>query len=191
MKTFRPTTPSRRQMTVVDYSGLSRIAPFKSLTKKLKECAGRNNQGRITMRHQGGGNKRLYRTVDFKMSKLNIPAKVETIEYDPYRTAFIALVLYRDGERRYILAPKDMKVGDEIITSDNAPLKNGNRLMLKNIPIGYLVHNIEFTPKEGGKIVRSAGSFAEVLGQVHFDCQDVVFDGHVTVLGHFNLLKIN
>ncbi len=165
MKSFRPTTPSRRQMTVVDYSILSKTAPFKSLTKKIQDCAGRNNQGRITMRHQGGGNKKTYRMVDFKMDKLNIPAKVETIEYDPYRTAFIALVLYRDGERRYILAPKDLKVGDEIITSEKALFKNGNRMMIKNIPIGYLVYNVELAPGEGGKMVRSAGSFAEVLGQ--------------------------
>lgn len=165
MKSFRPTTPSRRQMTVVDYSVLSKTAPFKSLTKKLQEHAGRNSQGRITMRHQGGGNKRVYRMVNFNQNKMDVPGKVETIEYDPYRTAFIALVLYADGERQYILAPKDMKVGDEIITSASAPLKNGNRLMIKNIPIGYQVYNIELSPGEGGKMIRSAGSFAEVLGQ--------------------------
>jgi large subunit ribosomal protein L2 len=165
MKSFRPTTPSRRQMTVVDYSILSKIGPFKSLTKKLQDRAGRNSQGRITMRHQGGGNKRTYRIVNFNQNKIDVPGKVETIEYDPYRTAFIALVLYTDGERQYILAPKDLKVGDQIITSANAPLKNGNRLMVKNIPIGYQVHNIELSPGEGGKIIRSAGSFAEILGQ--------------------------
>lgn len=164
MKSFRPTTPSRRQMTVVDYGILSKVAPFKFLTKKLQNCAGRNNQGRITMRHQGGGNKKVYRMIDFKMNKLNVPARVETIEYDPYRTAFIALVLYRDGERRYILAPKDLKVGDEISVSEKAPFKIGNRMMIKNIPIGYLAHNIELFPGEGGKMARSAGSFAEVLG---------------------------
>jgi large subunit ribosomal protein L2 len=165
MKSFRPTTPSRRQMTVVDYSILSKTAPFKSLTKKLQDRAGRNSQGRITMRHQGGGNKRTYRIVNFNQNKMDIPGKVETIEYDPYRTAFIALVLYADGERQYILASKDLKVGDQVITSANAPLKNGNRLMVKNIPIGYQVHNIELSPGEGGKIIRSAGSFAEILGQ--------------------------
>ena len=165
MKSFRPTTPSRRQMTVVDYSVLSKTAPFKSLTKKLKDCAGRNSQGRITTRHQGGGNKKLYRMVDFNQNKMNVPGRVETLEYDPYRTAFIALVLYRDGERRYVLAPKDLKVGDEIVSAESAPLKTGNRMMVKNIPIGYLVHNIELAPGEGGKMVRSAGSFAEILGQ--------------------------
>jgi len=165
MKSFRPTTPSRRQMTVVDYSTLSKKAPLKSLTKKIQNCAGRNSQGRITMRHQGGGNKKLYRIIDFKQRKFNIPAIVESIEYDPYRSAFIALILFKDGERSYILAPKDLKVGDEIISSDSAPFKIGNRMMVKNIPIGYLVHNIELAPGEGGKMVRSAGSFAEILGQ--------------------------
>lgn len=165
MKSFRPTTPSRRHMTVVDYSALSKSGPLKSLTKKLQDCAGRNSQGRITMRHQGGGNKKLYRMVDFKQNKLNVPAKVETLEYDPYRSAFIALVIAKDGERSYILAPKDLKVGDEIITSEIAPFKTGNRMMVKNIPIGYLVYNIELAPGEGGKMVRSAGAFAEILGQ--------------------------
>ena len=164
MKSFKPTTPSRRQMTVVDYGVLSDVKPFKALTKKVKQCAGRNSSGRITMRHQGGGNKKTYRIVDFKQNKLDIPAKVETIEYDPYRTSFIALALYADGERRYIIASKGMKVGDKVITSVNAPLKDGNRLVLKNIPIGYSVYNIEFSPGGGGKLVRSAGSFAEVLG---------------------------
>lgn len=165
MKSFRPITPSRRHMTVVDYSALSKNGPLKSLTKKLQDYAGRNSQGRITMRHQGSGNKKLYRMVDFKQNKLNVPAKVETLEYDPYRSAFIALILGRDGERTYILAPKDLKVGDEIVTAEVAPFTTGNRMMVKNIPIGYLVYNIELAPGEGGKMVRSAGAFAEILGQ--------------------------
>jgi large subunit ribosomal protein L2 len=165
MKTYKPTSPSRRQMTGIDYRVLSAVKPFKPLTVKLKQNAGRNHHGRITMRHQGGGNKNLYRLVDFNQMKLNVPGRVESIEYDPYRTAFIALVVYRDGERRYILAPKDLKVGDEIVTANQAPLQIGNRLQLKNIPIGYLVHNIELLPGSGGKLARSAGSFAEVLGQ--------------------------
>jgi large subunit ribosomal protein L2 len=164
MKIYKPTTPSRRQMTTVDYGMLNKTEPLKSLTGKLPEKAGRNNQGRITMRHQGGGNKRLYRFIDFKQDKLNIPAKVKTIEYDPYRTAFIALVVYKDGEHRYILAPKDLKAGDEIVISPQAPLKTGNRLMLKNIPIGYQVYNIELQIGKGGQLARSAGSYAEVLG---------------------------
>lgn len=152
-------------MTTVDYSVLTAGEPRKQLTAGLAGKAGRNNSGRITMRHQGGGNKRLYRQIDFKQDKLNIPARVETIEYDPNRTGFIALVVYKDGERRYILAPKDLKVGDEIVTAPQAPLKTGNRLMLKNIPIGYQAHNVEIHPGKGGQLAKSAGSYAEVLGQ--------------------------
>jgi large subunit ribosomal protein L2 len=166
MKKYKPTTPSRRQMINPLYRGvLSVTEPLKSLTKKLTSHSGRNNQGRITMRHQGGGNKKLYRIIDFKQNKLDIPAKIETIEYDPYRTAFIALVLFKDGERRYILASKNMKVGDEIIFSENAPLKEGNRLALKNIPVGYFAHNIELTNGKGGQLARSAGSYAQILAQ--------------------------
>ncbi|OGY62231.1 MAG: 50S ribosomal protein L2 [Candidatus Harrisonbacteria bacterium RIFCSPHIGHO2_01_FULL_44_13] len=163
MKSYKPTTPSRRQLVTVDYSGLSNVKPLKSLTAKILDSAGRNNRGRITVRHQGGGNKKTYRLVDFLQDKLDVPAKVETIEYDPYRTAFIALILYKDGERRYILAAKDLKVGDEILTSNSAPLKTGNRMQLKNVPIGYFVHNVEMRKGSGGKIARSAGSYAEVL----------------------------
>lgn len=152
-------------MTTVDYTGISKGRRHKALTMKLQDNAGRNNQGRITMRHQGGGNKKVYRMVDFKQIKMDIPGRVETIEYDPYRTAFIALVVYKDGARAYILAPKDLKVGDPVITSANAPLKVGNRLMLKNIPIGYHVHNVELTLGKGGQLARSAGSYLEVLGQ--------------------------
>lgn len=164
MKTYKPTSPSRRQMTGVDYSQVSKGKRFKALTMRIKQSAGRNNRGVITMRHQGGGNKKIYRIVDFYQNKMGIPGRVETIEYDPYRTAFIALVVYKDGERRYILAAKDTKVGDEILTSDSAPLKSGNRMKLKNIPIGYLAHNIEVIPGGGGKLARSAGSYVEVLG---------------------------
>ena len=165
MKHYKPTTPSRRQMTTVDYTGISQEGPLKSLTMKLRDNAGRNNQGRITMRHQGGGNKKVYRIVDFRQAKLDVPGKVEALEYDPYRTAFIARVVYQDGARAYILAPKDLKVGDAVVTSQNAPLKAGNRLMLKNIPIGYQVHNVELTLGKGGQLARSAGSYLEVLGQ--------------------------
>jgi large subunit ribosomal protein L2 len=163
MKVYKPTTPSKRQMTTVDYSVLTTDKPWKPLIKKIKANSGRNNRGVITVRHQGGGNKKLYRIIDFKQDKFDIPAKIETIEYDPYRSAFISRVLYRDGERRYILTIKDLKVGDEIIVSENAPLKTGNRLPLKNILIGSLVSNIEMRPKGGGKLARSAGSTAEVL----------------------------
>lgn len=165
MKSYKPTTPSRRFITTVDYGVLSANKPLKKLLKRLPENAGRNFQGRITVRHQSGGVKRLYRLIDFKQDKLDIPAKIESLEYDPYRTAFIALILYKDGERRYILASKNMKVGDEIIVSENAALKDGNRLKLKNIPIGYLIHNIELQKNKGGQLARSAGSYAEVLAQ--------------------------
>jgi len=165
MKSYRPTTPSRRFITTVDYGVLSARKPLKKLLKKLPENAGRNFQGRITMRHQSGGVKRLYRLIDFKQNKLDVRAKVESLEYDPYRTAFIALILYKDGERRYILATKNMKVGDEIIVSENAGLKDGNRLKLKNIPVGYLIYNIELQKNKGGQLARSAGSYAEVLAQ--------------------------
>jgi large subunit ribosomal protein L2 len=151
-------------MSVADYGQLSRVEPEKSLLARLKERSGRNSQGRITVRHQGGGHKKLYRLVDFRQDKLDQKALVETLEYDPYRTAFIAKVRYPDGERRYILAPQGLKPGDEIVASEAAPLKLGNRLKLKNIPIGYQVHNIELRPGRGGQIARAAGSYAEILG---------------------------
>jgi large subunit ribosomal protein L2 len=138
--------------------------PFKKLLKRVPRRAGRNNQGRITTRHQGGGHKRLYRLVDFRQNdKTGIPARVETIEYDPYRTAFIALVLYRDGERRYVLAPQDLKEGDEIVASENAPLKPGNRTALKNLPIGTFIYNVELLAGQGGKLARSAGLSVQIL----------------------------
>ncbi|OGY98907.1 MAG: 50S ribosomal protein L2 [Candidatus Liptonbacteria bacterium RIFCSPLOWO2_01_FULL_45_15] len=163
MKSYRPTTPSNRQTTHPDYTGLSKIEPHKPLLKRLKAHAGRNNQGRITVRHQSGGHKKLYRMVDFKQNKLNKPAIVETVEYDPYRTAFIALLKYGDGERRYVLAPSGIEIGAELVVSESSPLKTGNRLKLKNIPVGYQIHNIELTPNRGGQLARSAGSYAEVL----------------------------
>lgn len=165
MKVFKPTTPSRREMTVIDYKKeLTATEPYKPLLKPLKKTAGRNNRGRITVRHRGGGHKKLYRVIDFKQDKIDIPAKVETIEYDPNRNTFISRVLYKDGERRYILTPQGLKVGDQIITSEKAEIKIGNRLPLKNIPVGTPIHNIELSPGEGGKIVRSAGTAAELMG---------------------------
>ncbi|MGC9599296.1 MAG: 50S ribosomal protein L2 [Minisyncoccia bacterium] len=163
MKSYKPTTASRRSMTGSDYRGLSGVRPWKPLMKRLKSNAGRNSQGRITVRHQGGGNKKLYRVIDFKQNRLNAKATVETMEYDPYRTAFIARVKYADGLRAYLLAPEGMTVGTEILAAESAPLKVGNRMKLKNIPVGYQVHNIELTPGRGGQLARSAGSYAEVL----------------------------
>lgn len=162
MKSYKPTTPSRRSMTVSNYKGLSKTAPFKPLLINISSHAGRNSQGRITMRHQGGGNKKRYRLVDFKQNRLD-KAIVETLEYDPYRTAFIALIKYPDNKRSYILAAEGLKVGTEIITAESAPLVNGNRLKLKNIPVGYQVFNVEMTPGHGGQLVRSAGTSVQVL----------------------------
>jgi large subunit ribosomal protein L2 len=168
MKKFKPTSASSRQREIVEYKTLlSGDRPKKSLTKNIKSAAGRNNRGVITTRHQGGGHKKVYRTVDFKQNKLGVPGTVKTIEYDPYRSAFISLVVYKDGDQRYILAAKDVKVGDEIITAPDAPIKTGNRLPLVKIPIGYMVHNVESRPGSGGKLARSAGSSLEVLGSTN------------------------
>jgi large subunit ribosomal protein L2 len=164
MKSFNPTSASRRNMTSSDYSTLTKGArPHKRLVARLKSSAGRNSQGRITVRHQGGGNKKLYRVIDFKQDRMNQAAKVQTLEYDPYRTAFIALVKYADGTISYVLAPEKLIAGDEIITSETAPLKVGNRMQLKNIPLGQQVYNIEMQPGRGGQLARSAGAYAEVL----------------------------
>ncbi len=165
IKIYNPTSPGRREMTGVDFSVLTKTRPEKSLTKGKKRTSARNNRGRITTRHQGGGHKKLYRLVDFKQDKYNISGRVVSVEYDPNRTAFIALVFYKDGEKRYILAPRDIKVGSEMITSENAPLQIGNRLMLKNIPVGTFVHNVELFPGKGGQLARSAGSSAQVMAQ--------------------------
>ncbi len=163
MKSYSPTSPSRRALTNVSYDVLTPGKREKSLTKRLKSHAGRNSAGRITVRHQGGGNKKIYRIVDFRQEKLNVPSRVESLEYDPYRTAFIAKVVYNDGERRYILAPHDLKVGSSIVAAEMAPLTLGNRTKLKNIPVGTQVYNVELRPGQGGKLARSAGSYAEVL----------------------------
>lgn len=166
MKKYKPTSPGRRGMTVVSYADTLTVSkPNKSLTRGRKRSVGRNNQGRITTRHKGGGHKRSYREVDFKFDKKDIPAKIETIEYDPNRSAFIGIALYADGERRYVIIPQKVKVGDEFIVSDEAKIKVANRMMLKNIPVGTFVYNIELKPGAGGKMVRSAGSYAEVVAQ--------------------------
>jgi len=164
LKVYKPTTPGRRQTSVVDTSALTKKRPEKSLTIYLRDKAGRNNQGQVTLRHQGGGVKNLYRQIDFRQDKFDIPAKVMALEYDPNRTAWIALIYFKDGEKRYILAPHELKVGDTVISSKNKlEAKPGNRMPLKHIPTAYLVHNIELTPGEGGKIARSAGSGAVLM----------------------------
>ena len=164
MKTYKPTTKSRRQMTNVNYRGvLTKTEPEKSLTHGFRRSVGRNSQGRITTRHKGSGHKRLYREVDFMYDKKDIPAKIKSIEYDPNRSAFIGLVFYKDGEKRYVVLPKSMKVGDSFLISEKAELATGNRLPLKNIPVGTFVYNIEIKPRGGAKIGRSAGIFAQVV----------------------------
>lgn len=163
MKQYKPTTPGRRNMTRVDTSALTKKKPEKGLISTLKKRGGRNIQGRITSRHKGGGAKRMYRHVDFKREKIDIPAKVIALEYDPNRSAFIALLEYQDKEKRYILAPQKLKVDDEITTSEKTELKPGNRMKLKNIPIGTLVYNVELEPNMGGIAVRGAGTGAKVL----------------------------
>jgi len=164
MKIYKPTTASRRGMTGIDFSLLSKKGPEKSLTKSVRRSIGRSAQtGRITVRHKGGGVKRLYRIIEFAQTRINDAAKVIALEYDPNRTAFIALIEYKDNTKQYIIASHDMKIGDEIIFAQKAPLKSGNRLQLKNIPVGTSVYNVELEPGKGGKMVRSAGSSAQVL----------------------------
>lgn len=165
LKTFNPTSPGRRQLVLVDRSALHKGKPVKALTQGISSKGGRNNQGRITVRHQGGGVKRLYRQVDFKRTRWDIPATVERLEYDPNRTAFIALIKYQDGELSYIIAPQRLEVGDTVITSATADIKPGNTLPLKSIPVGTIIHNIELKPQKGAQMVRSAGTYAQLVGR--------------------------
>lgn len=165
IKKYKPTTPSRRFMTGLTYEELTTNEPYKPLTYYKKNNAGRNSAGRLSVRHKGAGHKKLYRIVDFALDKINIPAKVETIEYDPYRSAFIALVCYRDGERRYVLAHADMHVGDEVITAPTAKPVPGNRMEIGNIPTGLTVYNVEMIVGQGASTIRSAGASAQVISQ--------------------------
>ncbi|MBP5977147.1 50S ribosomal protein L2 [Brasilonema sp. CT11] len=164
-RSYRPYTPSTRQVTISDFSEITKTEPEKSLTVSKHRAKGRNNQGRITVRHRGGGHKRLYRIIDFKRDKRGIPAKVTAIEYDPNRNARIALVEYEDGEKRYIIQPNGLKVGTTIIAGPDSPIENGNALPLSNIPLGTSVHNVELKPGKGGQIVRSAGATAQVVAK--------------------------
>ncbi|MDN4076183.1 MULTISPECIES: 50S ribosomal protein L2 [Fictibacillus] len=165
IKKFKPITNGRRNMTQLDYAEITTDKPEKSLLAPLSKKAGRNNQGKLTVRHQGGGHKRKYRIIDFKRNKDGIPGRVATIEYDPNRTANIALINYVDGEKRYILAPKGLKVGQEIMSGVDADIKVGNALPLANIPVGSTIHNIELKPGKGGQLARSAGAEAQLLGK--------------------------
>lgn len=164
MKTYKPTTPSRRKMSTVTYRGvLTTNDPYKPLTSGFRRGSGRNAFGRITSQHRGGGHKRSYREIDFMYDKMDIPAKLQTIEYDPNRSGFIALAAYKDGAKRYVLVPQKMKVGDTFIVSEKADLEVGNRLMIRNIPVGTFVYNVELKLRAGAKLVRSAGTFAQVV----------------------------
>lgn len=165
IKVFKPTTNGRRNMSVTDYSELSKVAPERSLLAPLKKNAGRNSYGRITIRHKGGGNRRKYRIIDFKRDKQDVSATVLTVEYDPNRSAHIALIQYEDGEKRYILAPVGIKVGDKIEAGANADIKPGNALPLANIPTGTFVHNVELYPGRGGQLARAAGNAAQLMAK--------------------------
>lgn len=165
IKTYKPTSPGRRFVTGFTFEEITKKSPEKSLIVKIKKPKGRNNQGVVTSWQKGGGHKRLYRLVDFKRDKIGVPGIVNSIEYDPNRSARIALIHYKDGEKRYIVAPVGLKVGDEILSGPEAEIKPGNALPIKNIPVGTMVYNIEFKPGKGGQIARSAGSFAQIMGK--------------------------
>jgi large subunit ribosomal protein L2 len=200
VKKYRPTSPGRRFITTMDFSELSKVAPKKSLLEVSKKHSGRNNNGHITVRHKGGGTRTLYRIIDFKRSKDGVPAKVATIEYDPNRSCRIALVHYRDGEKRYVLAPLGLKVGDVIESGPGADIKVGNALPIKNIPVGTVIHNIELRPGQGGKLVRSAGVSAQLMAKeddysqirmpsgevrkIHIDCRATI--GQIGNVEHEN-----
>ena len=165
IRNFKPTTNARRKMSTLVNEEITTSTPEKSLVVSMKKISGRNNQGKITVRHHGGGEKRKYRIIDFKRNKYDIKGRVATIEYDPNRSANIALINYLDGEKRYIIAPKDLKVGMEIVSGENVDIKIGNALPLMNIPVGTVIHNIELRPLKGGELARSAGNSAQILGR--------------------------
>jgi large subunit ribosomal protein L2 len=165
LKTFNPITPSLRQLVLVDRSELWKGKPIKALTEGLSKSGGRNNTGRITSRRMGGGHKRRYRLVDFKRRKYDMPAVVERLEYDPNRTAFIALIRYQDGELSYILAPQRLKEGDSVVSGEKVDIKPGNAMPLKSIPVGTIIHNVEMKVGKGGQLARSAGTFAQIVGR--------------------------
>ena len=182
IKTFKPTTPSRRNMTVLSFAGLDKVKPEKSLIETNKKTAGRNNYGRITVRHHGGGNKQKYRIIDFKRDKMDMPATVLTLEYDPNRSANIALVQYADGEKRYIIAPNGLAKGDEIISSAAADIKPGNALPIANIPVGTVIHNIELYPGKGAQLVRSVGGAAQLMAKENGNAQVRLPSGEVRIV---------
>jgi large subunit ribosomal protein L2 len=165
LKTFKPYTASTRGLVMVSRTGLWKGKPVKTLTEGVRKNGGRNNSGRITVRHQGGGHKRRYRLIDFKRRKFDMPAKVERLEYDPNRTAFIALIRYQDGEQAYILAPQRLGVGDTVVSGERADILPGNAMPIKNIPVGTIIHNVEMKIGKGGQMARSAGSYVQLIGK--------------------------
>ena len=181
-KSFRPTTPSRRHMTVSTFEELSRVKPEKSLLEKVKKTAGRNSYGRITVRHHGGGEKRKYRIIDFKRTRLDDPAEVMSIQYDPNRSANIALIRYEDGELAYIIAPLGLKAGDSVISSTAADIKPGNCLPIANIPLGTVIHNVELYPGKGAQLVRAAGTSAQLMAKEESGAQIRLPSGEVRIV---------
>jgi large subunit ribosomal protein L2 len=165
LKTYNPVTPSQRQLVQVDRSGLYRGKPVKTLTEGKNSSGGRNNNGRITVRFRGGGHKQAYRTIDFKRRKFDVPATVERIEYDPGRTAFIALLRYEDGELAYILAPQRLKEGDKVVSGERVDVKPGNAMPMRNMPVGTIIHNVEMKPGKGGQLARAAGTYVQLVGR--------------------------
>ena len=182
IKKLKPITPGSRFATRADFSELTVNSPEKRLTRALRKRGGRNNTGRITIRRRGGGHKRRYRIIDFKRNKLEIPGKVATIEYDPNRSAYISLIHYADGDKRYIISPEKLKVGDDVISGENVPLKNANSLPLKNIPAGINVHNVELSPGKGGQMARSAGAYAQVMAHDNKLCTLKLPSGEVRMV---------
>ena len=182
VKTFRPKTPSTRYRTVLDFSQLTAKRPYKGLLTSIKRTGGRNNTGMITSRFISGGHKKRYRIIDFKRNKFNVPGSIETLEYDPNRSAFIALVLYKDGERRYILAPIGLRVGDPVLSSEEAEIRPGNHLALRNIPVGTEIHNIEMSAGVGGQLVRSAGAMAQLVAKEGMHAQIRLPSGEVRLV---------
>ena len=182
IKSFKPTSPALRHKTMADFSGLTKKEPEKKLLVTLKKTGGRNAYGRITTRHIGGGHKRKYRIVDFKRENLEIPGKVVAIEYDPNRSTRLALITFKNGEKRYILAPMNLQVGDKVISSDSADIKPGNCMTLGAMPVGTLIHNIELEPGKGGKLVRSAGVVAQLMGRERDYCQVKMPSGEMRLI---------
>ena len=187
VRKYKPTSPARRSMSVSTFEEITKKKPEKSLIEPLKKHAGRNNRGRITTRHRGGGHKRFYRIIDFKRNKIGIPARVAAIEYDPNRSARIALLFYKDGEKRYMLAPLGIRVGDEVVSGPDAPIRTGNALPLRNIPTGTQIHNIELVPGKGGQLVRSAGTGAQLMAKVNDYAQIRMPSGEVRLV-HLNCM---